>query len=66
MNRMFRIEPAPLQHVSGKPSKGVQFFGKIKAVEPWCGGVVPSGHKQRYAAQSMAKTYADIAKKWTP
>src|SRR6185369_1426510 len=39
-----------------------QILDKIKAVERMRGGVVPAGHKQRYAAQAYSKTYADIVK----
>jgi len=36
---------------------------KVKAIKGRRGGVVPTGHKQRYAAQGVPKINAEIAKK---
>jgi hypothetical protein len=43
---------------------GRSILCKIKEDERLRGGVVPEGHKQRYAAQGNEKSDAEIAQKW--
>jgi hypothetical protein len=40
-----------------------RFFDEAKAPEASYGGVVPNGHKQRYAAQGILKDNTGIAEK---
>ena len=41
----------------------LSIFRQVKAVEASCGVIVPKGHKQRYVAQTIPRTYAELAEK---